>query len=191
MPSATDRQCLATTTDTGKVGFMKKTSFLLGLLAVLASAPPAAAAEAALIGNFNDWSAFTATENGAKICYIGSLPKKSEGKYSVRGDTHTLVTHRPAEDAVNVLSIRAGYNYEKDSEVEVIIDGEPFQLFTDEAYAFAWDSKADRALIKAMKSGKTMIVRGTSSRGTLTVDTYSLKGFSAAYRAIGKACGVP
>ena len=32
--------------------------------------------------------------------------------------------------------------------------------------------------------------QGTSSRGTQTTDTYSLKGFTAAYKAINTACGV-
>ncbi len=35
-----------------------------------------------------------------------------------------------------------------------------------------------------------MIVAGISSRGTLTTDTYSLNGFTAAYDAITRACGV-
>ncbi len=34
-----------------------------------------------------------------------------------------------------------------------------------------------------------MVVKGTSSRGTLTTDTYSLTGFSAALQSIDKACG--
>ena len=34
-----------------------------------------------------------------------------------------------------------------------------------------------------------MVVRGVSSRGTQTTDTYSLSGFTAAYRAINTACG--
>ena len=41
-----------------------------------------------------------------------------------------------------------------------------------------------------MKGGLAMIVAGISSRGTLTTDTYSLNGFTAAYDAITKACGV-
>ena len=40
-----------------------------------------------------------------------------------------------------------------------------------------------------MKSGKQLIVRGTSSRGTATTDTYSLAGFTAALAASDKACG--
>ena len=41
-----------------------------------------------------------------------------------------------------------------------------------------------------MKRGRKMVVKGKSSRGTATTDTYSLTGFSAAYKAIGEACGV-
>jgi hypothetical protein len=41
-----------------------------------------------------------------------------------------------------------------------------------------------------MMSGKRMIVRGSSSRGGNSTDTYSLAGFSAGYKSIGKACGV-
>ena len=36
--------------------------------------------------------------------------------------------------------------------------------------------------------GSTMIFKGTSSRGTLTTDTYSLKGFTAAYRSLKTKC---
>ena len=39
-----------------------------------------------------------------------------------------------------------------------------------------------------MKRGERMIVDGKSSRGTATKDTYSLKGFSSAYRAISAKC---
>ena len=41
-----------------------------------------------------------------------------------------------------------------------------------------------------MIRGARLVVKGTSSRGTKTTDTYSLKGFSAAFKAIGKACKV-
>lgn len=35
-----------------------------------------------------------------------------------------------------------------------------------------------------------MVVRGTSTRGTRTADTYSLKGTGDAYKAISTACGL-
>ena len=44
--------------------------------------------------------------------------------------------------------------------------------------------------IKALAAGSSLVVKGTSSRGTATTDTYPLAGFSAAHAEINKACGV-
>ena len=40
-----------------------------------------------------------------------------------------------------------------------------------------------------MKSGNKLVVKGISSRGTKTEDTYSLFGFTAALKLIDRACG--
>ena len=39
-----------------------------------------------------------------------------------------------------------------------------------------------------MKGGNDMTVRGTSTRSTYSLDTYSLLGFTAAYEAMVAAC---
>ena len=106
------------------------------------------------------------------------------------GETYILVTHRPAEKSLNVISINAGYTYQSGSEVDVVIGKTTFKMFTDAGHAFAYDSKTDGAIVKAMIRGARMIIKGTSSRGTQTTDTYSLKGFTAAYKAINKSCKV-
>ena len=160
------------------------------LAAALAVSPALAADETALIDNFDDWSAFAEVEAGNKVCYAGGFPKKAEGKYKTRGDTFTMVTHRPAEKTLYVVSIRAGYVHKKDSEVTVTIGERTFRLFTEEGFAWASDAKMDRALTAAMKAGSAMVVKGISGRGTETTDTYSLKGFTAAINAVNKACGV-
>ena len=129
-------------------------------------------------------------DGGKPVCFIGSEPKKSRGKYKKRGEAYVLVTHRPAEKSTHVVSVKAGYTYQNGSEVDLIIGAKTFKLFTDAGHAFAYDDKTDKALIKAMVRGARMVVRGTSARGTLTTDTYSLKGFTAAYQAINKACKV-
>ncbi len=51
-----------------------------------------------------------------------------------------------------------------------------------------YDAKDDSRMVKSMRAGRTMIMEGTSGRGTKTRDTYSLSGFSAAHNAINKAC---
>ncbi|MAE44292.1 MAG: hypothetical protein CMF63_04795 [Magnetovibrio sp.] len=160
------------------------------IVLVLLFSAAASSARARLIETFSEWSAFTATENGKKYCYMGSKPTEEKGDYRKRGKTYILVTHRPAEKTRDVVSIRAGYTYKPESDVEVAIGGQRFRMFTDGDHAWAYDKENDRSLTRAMRYGITMIVTGISSRGTLTTDTYSLLGFTAAYQAIGKACGV-
>jgi hypothetical protein len=151
--------------------------------------PTAARAAPELIGLFGDWEAYTATEAGNKICYMGSEPKKMEGKYSARGRVVMLVTHRPKDKEKGIVSITTGYTYKSGSDVTVEIGGKTFKLFTAGEHAFAEEGK-DKSLVQSMIRGADMVVKGTSSRGTLTTDTYSLSGFTAAWKAIGKACGV-
>ncbi len=140
------------------------------------------------LGQNDQWEAFSNKEAGKMVCYIGSEPIEMRGKYKKRGTSYAMVTHRPSEKSLNVVSIKAGYKHKVDSKVKVIIGNLHFKLFTQDGWAFAHDSKADNALVKAMKQGAEMLVKGISSRGTTTTDRYSLKGFTAAYRSIGRAC---
>jgi hypothetical protein len=51
-------------------------------------------------------------------------------------------------------------------------------------------SQNDEAkLMAAMRQGSKMVVKGTSRRGTLTTDEFSLKGLSAALDKIASECG--
>ena len=48
--------------------------------------------------------------------------------------------------------------------------------------------KDDSIIINAMKAGKSMKVVGYSQRGTETIDTYSLIGFTKAYDSLKQDC---
>ena len=62
------------------------------------------------------------------------------------------------------------------------------QLFTSGSRAWSFSVRDDIKIINAMKTSIRMKVIGTSSRGTITNDTYSLLGFSKAYQKINEAC---
>ena len=184
--------CLAVKMGTVMLGSFHRISLFAAALALaLAASWPAANALAQgteRIGDFGDWSAFRYTENGKPICYMASIPKKDEGDYTNRGDIFFIVTHRPAENTRNEVSIVAGYSFKKDSTAELRIGDRKWTLFTDADGAFAADADTDKAIVQAMIKGAKMIVKGTSSRGTLTTDTYSLIGVTKAHGAIDKAC---
>lgn len=169
---------------------LKRFFFSTITLATLGFASFGAHAQAPnLIGNFGDWAAYSFEENGSKVCYMVTQPKKAEGNYTKRGDIFALVTHRPGQKTKNVFSYITGYTYKKDSDVTVNIDGQNFKLFTQKDMAWTQSQDDDNRLANAIRKGSKMTVKGTSSRGTLTTDSISLKGSGGAHDAINKACG--
>ncbi len=166
------------------------TALLTALLLFALSPSSAQAGEPRLIGTFGNWSAYIFTENGNKVCYMASQPQKDEGNYKKRGEIFALITHRPAEGTQNVFSYITGYSYKAGSDATITIDGQRFVLFTQDDTAWTPDAESDKRLADAIRAGSKMVVKGTSSRGTLTTDTFSLRGSAAAHDKISKECGL-
>jgi hypothetical protein len=165
-------------------------TLIIFCFALLGEIKASYAAEPQKIGEFGDWSSYVLDENNGRVCYMVSQPKSAAGTYSQRGDVFTLITHRPAENTKDVFSYITGYSYKTGSDATISIDGKSFMLFTQNDTAWAPDATTDAELSKAIRSGNTMVVKGTSTKGTLTTDTFSLKGATAAYNAISTACRV-
>jgi hypothetical protein len=165
---------------------MRPTIIALLCLPMLSLA--AAAQTPEFLGSHRDWNVYAFTEDGQKICYMASEPTKQEGDYTRRGNPAVLVTRRPGSPAVDEVSVQPGYSYREGSEVVVKIGNREFMLFTRGEHAWTKSQEADQALINAMKRGSNMTVRGTSLKGTYSLDTYSLLGFTAAYEAMVNAC---
>ena len=141
------------------------------------------------LGTFGDWTAYTYHDEMGLICYIASQPSKSTGKYSKRDDVFLMVTHRPQEEAFDVVNVVAGYTYRKGSKPTFCVDKKKdISLISHEDTAWAKDAKTDSQLVQQMKAGSFGTLTGTSKRGTKTVDTFSFKGFSKAYQTISEAC---
>lgn len=170
---------------------MKKLLTLVPACLFLSFSPMLAnASEQIEIGTFGEWTAYEFEEKGGKVCYMVAKPKSLEPKGVKRGDVSALITHRPGEGTKNVFTYITGYGYKKDKDASVSIDGQKFNLFTQNDMAWATDASADTALADAIKKGNKMVVEGESARGTKTKDTYNLQGSTKAYEAISTSCGV-
>ncbi|MDH5721809.1 MAG: invasion associated locus B family protein [Alphaproteobacteria bacterium] len=161
---------------------------LIAVMALIFSSN-AYAAEPREVGVFGDWTAYVLTERGQKVCYMVSVPKKAQGKYTKRDEVFALITHRPSQNTKDVFSYITGYTYKPGSDASVTISGKKYPLFTQGDTAWTPDAESDAALATAIQKGSDMVVKGTSKRGTLTTDTFSLKGSGGAYQAITKECG--
>ncbi|HEX7776568.1 MAG TPA: hypothetical protein VF449_08575 [Parvibaculum sp.] len=164
-------------------------------IAVLMASPVAAADAPKLLGKYDDWAAYTYGTGADRICYVLSEPKTQAPKGARRGDVYFMVTHRPGRNIHNEISMRAGYVFSATSKPFATVGKTKFQMFTGvseggEHQYWAWldNTKDEDKMVKAIRSGSSMVIKGSSSKKTVTTDTYSLKGSGTALNKIDEAC---
>jgi hypothetical protein len=133
------------------------------------------------IGDFGDWIAATHSESGQTVCYAFTRVQSSAPTLPSRGAVVLTVTERSSgRDAV---AIEAGFTYAANAAVTVQVDQAGLEFYTSARNAFARDGKA---AVTAFGKGTRAIARSPGPKEV--TDTFSLKGFGAAYAAIVKAC---
>jgi len=143
------------------------------------------------IGTFRDWEAYETNSPEGKLCYAASQPTDStySQPISSRGPVFFMVTAIPSKNVPGETSTIIGYPFKESSSVTVDVDGQVFSMYTESDAAWVEAPANDPVLIDAMRRGRSMSVKGMSKRGTVSVDTYSLSGITAALQAVTRACG--
>lgn len=145
------------------------------------------------VASKTDWSVFV--EDNPTQCWIVSSPKETVNTKGgrvvavTRGDTLMFVSYWPGAGKLGEVSFTGGYPYPDGGTVNVKIGSSEFELFTSGETAWAPTPADDNKLIAAMKRGASAVVTGTSRRNTVTKDTFSLSGFTAALEDASKRCG--
>ena len=123
-----------------------------------------------------------------EYCYIGSIPIETDlPKEKKRGDTYILV-YKMVGNQDSVIQVEAGYNYKLNKDIIIKIDSTNYKFYTTEDVPDSAWTNDDAKVIFAMKKGLELAITGESSRGTITNDTYTLKGFTSAFDQLTKDC---
>lgn len=137
---------------------------------------------------FESWATYTYNNAGAKVCYTATQPTDKQPSGVNRDPVFMFITNRPKEGVKHEVSVIAGYPYKEGSKTTVKIGDATFSMYTKDQGAWVDNAAEETRFINAMKGGSTMVITGTSRRGTVTTDTYSLKGISAALKRIDGEC---
>ena len=173
-------------------GMVAAICLALGVVGLPGGAGAQAVSES--VGAKRDWSIFKEGAAADRQCWIVSQPVSSRalrgGKpVSVnRGDIFLMVAIRPGANVKNEVSMLPGYPFRSGSAAEVKIGSDRFELFTAGEGAWADSAESDERIVTAMRRGATAEVTGVSTRGTTTVDTFSLTGFTAALEEARALC---
>ncbi|MEM7505649.1 MAG: invasion associated locus B family protein [Pseudomonadota bacterium] len=179
----------------GKIGSRFGWAVAAATLAVGLSVGAGSAQTQTRVDVQTDWAVFEAGEGASKVCWIVSLPESktaTRGGKTVevnRGDIFLMVAVRPQDGVKNEVSFIAGYPFKKGSEVEVSVGSSTFKMFTDGENAWLPSASEDANVVSSFRRGAKAKVKGVSTRGTTTVDTFSLSGFTAAMKSASSRCG--
>jgi len=149
------------------------------------AAGPAAAQSVQALGEFRDWAAYSANDNTGQVCFAMSKPTEISPAVDGYTQAYLYLTNRPGEGIANEVNLVAGFNFAPDQPATLSVGGQKFALFTQQDAAWLLDATQNDNLAGALRAGSTVVIEGTTDKGILVTQTFSLSGATAASRAIG------
>ena len=158
-----------------------------------AAAAPSPTAQATLLGQFGDWGAYTATPGGRKVCFALSKPTSSvdnpPNRRTAANAVYMFVSSRPSDKVKEEVSMLVtGYQLKPNADASLSVGNTPFAMYTQNDGAWVKNASDETKLLDAMRKGSEVVIKATTSRGTQTTDTFSLKGVGQALEKIAQEC---
>lgn len=132
------------------------------------------------IGIHENWGAFT--EASPRRCFAMAAPVQR------RRQAFVAVTNWPGEHARSQLHVRLSRARGPRAQVTVAIGERRFRLTAGPRDAWAPEVASDRAIVAAMRGGRSLSIESVDTRGRAFVDVYRLGGAATAIDAAAVAC---
>jgi len=171
--------------------FLRRFAPAIALAGAMMAAPSGGAvgqSGATLLDTFNDWRAYTASADGAKVCYALSQPERRLPEELRRGAGYLFVSFRPAENVRNEVAVVMGFPTRDGQDAIADVDGTRFTMVTSGENVWIKDPADEGRLVDAFLAGSELRLEVVSGRGNETTDVYSLMGFTAALRRAREEC---
>lgn len=174
------------------MGSLKAFGIAGALMAMVASGASAQEESTNQVAAKTAWSVFE--DSDPKECWAVSSPTETvnikDGRVVAvrRGDILMMTFFRPGAGVNGQITFTGGYPFAGGSTVNVNIGGTQFEMFTEGEWAWPASASDDAKIIAAMKRGVDAVLTARSSRGTVTKDTFSLLGYTAALEEAEKRC---
>ena len=152
-----------------------------------AALPIIAAGDAKLLGKFDNWSAYTATAKGSRICFaLTTSPKLNTAN---GGRVYAMVTTRPSDKVINEVSILTDYKVMDGGDLSLLeVGGETYAMWgTGNGHWIKNPSEQSR-LIDTMRVSTDIALKGRAAEGSAKNEAYSLRGFAQALDRANREC---
>ena len=149
-------------------------------LALLALAGPVGARDR--IGIYKGWGAFR--DSRPPRCYAIGQPQVTGG----RSRGWASVATWPGRGLRGSLHVRLSRDRDRSAGVTLSVGERRFALVANGTDAWAADAPSDRAIVSAIRSGRSMSVEAVGAGGQPFADSYALAGAATAIDAAALAC---
>jgi hypothetical protein len=146
-------------------------------------APHAAHGRPVPIGDFADWHAASHKEGGVAVCYIFTRAEAPVARVPGRGDVVLSVTRRDGQR--DSVALSPGFVLTGHEDAVLQAGGTKLLFYIAGRSAFSRDSAA---AVAAFGHEVSVAAHVHGPKGADIADRFGLKGFSAAYAAMLKAC---
>ncbi len=147
---------------------------------ILAIAVPASARDT--IGIYKGWGSFR--DASPARCYAIARPVMAGGRSSGFASVATW----PKRGLRASLNVRLSRERDRSAGVTLTVGERRFALVANGLDAWAGDAPSDRAIVAAMRSGRSMSVEAVGAGGRPFADVYALSGGATAIDAALLAC---
>jgi hypothetical protein len=171
----------------------------------------AAANKPALVASYGDWSVFQSQAGKSHICYTLAQPKERAPADIKRDPAYAFISERPSERVRNEVSFIMGFEVgaapppaeskdRKKSDAKdrksrndvvpptAVIGDVEFELLPKGNDVWVKNAAQESQLIDEMRKGAKLMIKAASKKGAVTIDSYSLSGFSQAIDRALKDC---
>lgn len=184
-----------------------------GALAETKKDKDAEAPKPALVGTYGDWNVYRSESGKTRLCYALAQPKTRDPADLKRDPAYAFISERPAERARNEVSFVMGFEVAaapapkadeakdkkkdpkkpKDEAVAptATVGDSEFDLVPKGSNLWLKNAAEENQIVEVMRKASSLRIKSASKKGSVTVDTYSLAGFSQAIDKAMKDCPAP
>jgi hypothetical protein len=146
------------------------------------------------LGSFKSWEAFSMITLDEVVCWISSentsVPKDNTDKKSkIKKPSSLMLSIRLENKERDEFSYHSEYNLEPETKLNMTIDKVVgFKLLPQGHWAWLKSSIDESRFVLAAQKGTNLVLSGKTTKDKAFKETYSLSGFTAAYKVAFDAC---
>ena len=159
------------------------------------------AGKPSLVASYGDWGVYQTQAAKGRVCYTLAQPKERAPADLKRDPAYAFISDRPGEGVRHEISFIMGFDVASssadapdpkkkgaDKEAMATVGDQTFELLAKTSNLWVKNPAKEGQLVDEMRKGAKLQVKAASKKGNMTIDTYSLVGFSQALDRVQKDC---